>query len=92
MLCRFAGKYIWWKSAEEASAYPGRVAAQVMNLGVWEDTQELVAAHGEEGARRILRHSEAGWFTERSWNYWHYRLGLASADVSPPPMPARRFE
>jgi hypothetical protein len=21
-------------------------------------------------------HAQAGWFTSRSWSYWHYRLGL----------------
>ena len=30
--------------------------------------------------REVLSHADTGQFNERSWAYWHYRLGLASMD------------
>jgi hypothetical protein len=86
-----AGKYIWWKTPEEAVAYPQRVIAQVMNLGIYSDVLSLVALVGDETLREVIRCSEAGWFSERSWAYWHYRLGLASTGQVPP-LPQRSFD
>jgi hypothetical protein len=41
VLLELAGRYIWWKSPPQALAYPQRVAAQVMNLGDWDDVLKL---------------------------------------------------
>ncbi len=87
---RLAGKYIWWKTPEEAVAIPGRVIAQVMNMGDYADVQALADQLGEEVLRIVLSHAEAGQFSERSWAYWHYRLGMASVD-NVPLLPTRRF-
>lgn len=86
----FAGKYIWWKSPDEAVAFPERVIAQVMDIGAWEDVQALADQVGDDVLRDVLRHAEAGWFNVRSWTYWHYRLGLAKLEQVPP-LPSRRF-
>ncbi len=86
-----ASKYIWLKTPEEASALPERVIAQVMNIGDYDDVQMLVKLVGDEVLREVLVSSEAGQFNERSWSYWHYRLGLAKVDEVPP-LPVRRFE
>jgi len=89
---RLAPRYIWWKSAEEAMLFPDRVAAQVMNIGDWNDVVDMVEAVGEDYLRTVLRHAEAGQLNERSWHFWHYRLGLAEYGVRPvPPMPVRKF-
>ena len=86
-----ARTYVWWKTPEEAMQYPNRVAAQVMNLGTWEDLTALIEAAGETYLRQVLRGAEAGQLDARSWHYWHYRLGLAEYGVRPvPPMPARK--
>ena len=86
----FASKYIWWKTPEEAVVMPERVIAQVMNIGDYSDVQALVSQVGDEVLRDVLTHAEAGQFNERSWAYWHYRLGLSSVDHVPA-MPVRRF-
>lgn len=86
----FAEKYIWWKTAEEAALQPERVAAQVMNLGDYDDVQLLVNCFGDEYLQKVLTHAEAGWFTERSWVYWHYRLG-ASLPGQAPHLPQRKL-
>ncbi|MBV1707851.1 MAG: hypothetical protein KGQ37_11665 [Hyphomicrobiales bacterium] len=91
LLLRLAGTYIWWKTPSDAVAYPERLLAQVMDMGSWDDVEALEAAMGDDGLRAILRHSGAGWFSEKSWAYWHYRLGLASAERPPPPLVARKL-
>jgi hypothetical protein len=85
-----AAKYIWWKTADEAVAMPDRVIAQVMDIGDYTDVQALVSLVGDDTLRRVLTEAEPGVFRDRSWAYWHYRLGLASLG-NLPPRPARRF-
>ena len=85
-----ASKYIWWKTPEEAVVMPERVIAQVMNIGDYSDVQVLVSQVGDEVLREVLMHAEAGQFNERSWAYWHYRLGLSSVGHVPA-LPVRRF-
>lgn len=85
-----ASKYIWWKTPEEAVVMPERVIAQVMNIGDYSDVQALASQVGDKMLRDVLTHAEAGQFNERSWAYWHYRLGLSSVDHVPA-MPVRRF-
>ena len=90
LLKPLASKYIWWKAPDEAVSMPERVIAQVMNIGDYADVQMLVAQVGEDVLRDVLAHAEAGQFNERSWAYWHYRLGLAEVDCVPA-LPVRRF-
>lgn len=85
-----ARKYIWWKTPEEAMTMPARVIAQVMNIGDYTDVQTLASQVGDEVLRKVLTHAEAGQFNERSWAYWHYRLGLSDLGQVPA-LPVRRF-
>jgi hypothetical protein len=91
LLGRQAARYVWWKTPEEALRRPERVIAQVMELGDYEDVLELTERVGEEALCEVLAHAEAGQFSPRSWNYWHYRLGLVPPYQPVPAMPARRF-
>jgi hypothetical protein len=88
-LLPFAAKYIWWKEPQEAIAHAERVVAQVMNIGDYDDVQNLVNAVDEEYLQNVLRRAEAGQFNERSWTYWHYRLRLCSPG-NVPALPQRR--
>lgn len=90
LLRQWAVRYIWWKSPDEALRYPARILTQVMNIGDYEDVQQMVDAFGNEALCEVLRHAEAGQLNERSWAYWHYRLGMASPGQVPP-MPTRRL-
>ena len=85
-----SSKYIWWKTPEEAVVMPERVIAQVMNIGDYSDVQALASQVGDKVLRDVLTHAEAGQFNERSWAYWHYRLGLSSVGHVPA-LPVRRF-
>lgn len=86
-----AAKYIWWKTPDDAVAMPERVIAQVMNIGDYADVQALAKQIGDAVLRNVLSHAQAGQFNERSWAYWHYRLGMAQLDQVPP-LPVRTFE
>lgn len=90
VLKHFARKYIWWKTPDEAVTMPERVIAQVMNIGDYADVQALAIQIGDDALRDVLIHAEAGQFSERSWVYWHYRLGLAS-EGHIPAIPTRKF-
>lgn len=87
-LLPFARKYIWWTTPEVAILRPTRVAAQIMNLGDYDDVLALVALTGDDYLREVLRMAEIGQFSPRSWAYWHYRLGLAPPNQVPA-MPTR---
>jgi hypothetical protein len=89
LLLRLAAKYVWWKRPEEAVQWPERVAAQVMNIGDCDDVQRLVDVLGNGYLRQVLANAEAGQLNERSWHYWHYRLGMAKPGKVPP-LPKRR--
>lgn len=89
-LKHLASKYVWWKTPEDAVTMPERVAAQVMNIGDYHDVQALVDQVGEKYLCTVLVNAEIGQFSERSWAYWHYRLGLAKPGQVPE-MPKRRL-
>ncbi len=86
----FASKYVWWKTPDEAVAMPERVIAQVMDIGDYADVQRLATEVGDDVLRQVLVQAEAGQFSQRSWTYWHYRLGLSPLDCVPA-LPIRRF-
>jgi hypothetical protein len=90
LLTSLAAKYIWWKTPDAAMEQPQRVAAQVMELGDWDDVVALTESEGDDFLRDVLRHAQPGQLSERSWRYWNYRLGLA-APGEKPPTPRRVF-
>ncbi|MCU0575159.1 MAG: hypothetical protein MUC41_19555 [Syntrophobacteraceae bacterium] len=89
LLKRYAARYIWWKTPDEAVEMPERVVAQVMDMGDFDDMRELAEAVGDDYLRHVIVHAEAGMFSEKSWAYWQYRLGL-SAPGALRSMPERR--
>jgi predicted amidohydrolase YtcJ len=91
-LRRMAAKYIWWKTPDEAMRYPRRVITQVMNIGDYSDVQTLVHALGDDALKDALAAAEAGELNEKSWVYWHLRLGLCSTQERCPPLPERRVQ
>ncbi len=87
LLRALASRYVWWLSPDEALARPNFVATQVMEMGDYDDVLKLEATLGREALVRALRQAEAGRFSERSWIYWHHRLGLYGRRI--PPLPRR---
>ncbi len=87
-----ARRYVWWLSPDESLALPLRVVAQVMDLGTMTDCATLESHFGRPVMRQTLKRAEPGWFRERSWVFWHYRLGLTKWRGEPPPLPTRSFD
>jgi len=84
LLRSFARRYVWWLSPGAALARPNFIATQVMEMGDYDDVLALEATLGREALVRALREAEAGRLSERSWIYWHHRLGVARAGRIPP--------
>ncbi len=87
LLRALARRYVWWLSPGEALARPNFIATQVMEMGDYDDVLKLEATLGREALVRALREAEAGRLSERSWIYWHHRLGVAGRQI--PPLPRR---
>ena len=69
VLSRLAAKYIWWQPASATLRQPQRIAAQVMEMGDWDDVILLSEAQGEDFLRNALLHAEPVQLSERSWHY-----------------------
>jgi hypothetical protein len=69
---------------------PEQIVAHVMNMGDWNDACRLVDCVGDGGLCRLIKHAEIGMSNQRSWHYWHYRLGLAKVGCVPA-LPARKL-
>jgi hypothetical protein len=82
-----AKRYVWWESPKWSYQHPEVFLANVMNMGTWEDTQTLRKEISEEQLRQVLREASPGYFSYRSWDYWHLRLGFKTI----PPLPKRKF-
>jgi hypothetical protein len=90
LLRELASKYLWWLAPAQAAARPGLAVTQTMELGDFADQRRLEAALGRARLALALRNAEAGRLSERSWAYWHFRLGLAEPGHVPP-LPRRKF-
>jgi hypothetical protein len=88
LLKHFAAKYVWWKTTEGSCDFPKRIIAQVMELGDYDDVLLLLEYFSTEELIDVLKTAEAGIFSHRSWNYWHYKLNLSRLG-SVPPLPKR---
>lgn len=84
-----AARYIWWEPPTRSLRRPVRVAAQVLAIGTQADCVILERELGPSLLRQAIEGAEPGWFDERSWTYWHYRLGLTPWGGEPPRPPVR---
>lgn len=91
ILLDFAKKYIWWEKPEEALHRPYRVLASAMNMGSLEDYQRIRRSFDSELLCEVLKNAKAGWFSKRSWSFWHRVLELVDAHEAVPPLPERMF-
>lgn len=74
---RLSARYVWWQTPGNVSHDLHRLIAQVMELGTHEDAEALRRHVGDDVLRQILRNAQPGWFSGKSWHYWHYAVGLA---------------
>ena len=71
-----ARRYIWWETPEKAIAYPQRILAQVMNIGVLEDMGKIIELFSQIDLINVLNTAEIGQFNGRSWCFWHNKFSL----------------
>jgi hypothetical protein len=83
LLREFSKKYIWWQSPDASLQFPERIVAQVMEIGDYRDVQTLIQAAGEDALKSVIKNAQSGWFSPRSWHFWHYRLDLCHVDRVP---------
>lgn len=86
-----ASRYIWWEAPQESLRRPLRVAAQILNMGTLSDCLTLEKEMGTSAMREAIEKADPGWFDDRSWTFWHYRLGLTPWGAEPPPRPLRKI-
>jgi hypothetical protein len=89
LLKYLASKYVWWKTADDAFRFPGRIIAQVMELGDYDDVLVLIEEFSKSELIQVLSTAEAGLFSPKSWSFWHYKLGLSEVGAVPP-LPVRK--
>ena len=91
ILLNFAKKYVWWEKPQYALNRPYRVLASAMNIGSLEDYQRIRQSFDSELLYDVLKNAEAGWFSKRSWSFWHRVLDLVDVHEPVPPPPERVF-
>lgn len=90
-LLQLAKKYLWWQKPEEAVSRPERVLAAAMNSGSLEDYQTLYRVFGVQTLSSVVQMQIPGWFSVKSWSFWHRVLDLTPLSEAVPPPPGREF-
>ena len=75
-LAAAARRVCWWQPAEATLQDTSLFLARVMVFGTWDDVCLTIDHHGKEAFREALKAAPPGLFDDRSWHYWHHRLGL----------------
>lgn len=83
-------RYIWWE-IPGSEPDESRVIAQVMELGTYEDVKAMEKKIGLPKMMQVLMEARPGWFSGKSWHYWHLRLGLSQMNHIPP-LPRREHD
>jgi hypothetical protein len=91
LLKALAKKYIWWEPPDAAAQNERRVVAQIMNIGDFDDVRRALTAFGVKPFEDALTHADPGWFSAKSWAYWHYRCRIVPFEKDPPALPTRKI-
>ena len=84
-LAWIARRVCWWQPAEATLENTPFFLARVMVFGTWEDICLVLETYAEGSFREALQSAPGGLFDNRSWHYWHHRLGITPV----PPLPQR---
>ena len=87
---QLARKYLWWMKPQEVVKDQDRLVAQVMSMGTFDDARLVEKTLGKAKLRAVLEKAAPGQLDDKSWTFWHYRLGLAKP-ARVPLRPQRRF-
>jgi hypothetical protein len=85
-------KYLWWRAVDGQPFSEDRVIAQIMNFATYDDILQLEATIGQVRLADVMLHSEPGWFSDRSWEFWRGRLSFGTGVALPEKAPRRAFD
>jgi hypothetical protein len=85
-------KYFWWEPVDRAPRSHDRILAQAMDLAGFEDICRLEAIAGADRLAEVMRDSQPGWLSERSWEFWRGRLSHATGQRIADDPPRRQFD
>jgi hypothetical protein len=83
-------RYIWWEIPGNEPD-ENRIIAQVMELGTYEDVRAMEKKIGLAKMKQVLVDAKPGWFSNKSWNYWHLLFNLSQMNHIPP-LPRRVYD
>jgi hypothetical protein len=84
-------KYFWWKPIGSQARSEARILAQAMELASFADIRRIEVAFGSERLVALMRQSEPGWFSDKSWEFWRGRLSTATGQAIADEPPRRAF-
>jgi hypothetical protein len=70
---------------------PYRILAAAMNLGCLEDYQRMYRTFGSARLVEVVQQQVPGWFSAKSWSFWHRILDLVDVADAVPQLPQRVF-
>ena len=82
-------KYLWWDSVGDEPHSENRIIAQAMNFGTFDDIIVLEQSVGKNRLVEVMLRAEAGWLSDRSWEFWRGRLSLLIGVTIPEEAPRR---
>jgi len=90
-LLELSRKYLWWEDPETMIRQPYRILAAAMNLGSLEDYQQMYRTFGPAFLSEVIKHQVPGWFSAKSWSFWHRILDLVDVADAVPQLPQRKI-
>ena len=89
-LLEYFASYVWWENKEEIITHnPLRIVASAMKDANDIESFLKTCEFSQELLKETLKQAQAGWFDNKNWYFWHYRL--YGYDIIVPPLPKRRY-
>ena len=85
-------RFFWWEPVGLQPRSHARILAQAMDYNSFDDVRRLEKSSASHRLAWLLLKAEPGWISERSWEFWHGRLTLATGRAIPDAPPRRSFD
>lgn len=85
-------KYFWWEPIGTQPRSEARILAQAMEFASFADIKRIEREIDQEQLVELMRLSEPGWFSEKSWEFWRGRLAAATGQSIPDQRPRRSLD
>ena len=85
-------KYFWWEPIGSQPRSEVRILAQAMNFAPFNEVRRLETTLEPSRLADVMLGAEAGWISDRSWEFWRGRLQRATGKAIPATPPRRAFD